>query len=170
MILKGYMMKKITLEEKFELLKAYKEGKRVEAHDKVIDTWYAKNCDVWDFDDGQYRIRLDHTFKFKVNDVLVYKGDANKSSPNLYTVMNIDNNGYTLNGDEFEKSPSIIEKEYINKRDVLWFFEIYDYTRKKYIMHPTRMTIPEINEELRANHDTFSWQPIYTLGFKLKEN
>ena len=84
--------------------------------------------------------------------------------------MNIDNNGYTLNGDEFEKSPSIIEKEYINKRDVLWFFEIYDYTRKKYIMHPTRMTIPEINEELRANHDTFSWQPIYTLGFKLKEN
>ena len=163
-------MKKITLEEKIEVIKAYSEGKVIEIYSKYSNKWLDKKFDIWDFDTEKYRIRLDHTFKFKVNDVLVYKGDADKSSPNLYTVMNIDNNGYTLNGDEFEKSPSIIEKEYINKRDVLWYFEIYDHISKKYFIHPTRMTIPEMDEEFEANHDTLSWQPIYTLGFKLKEN
>ena len=160
----------MTLEEKFELLKAYKEGKRVEVYDKITDMWYAKTCDVWDFGYGVYRIRSEQALKFKVHDNLVYRGDENKPSPAIYTVKDIDNNGYTLSGDEFEKSPSIIEKEYISERDVLWFFEIYDYITKKYTMSPTRMTIAEMDEELGANHDTLSWKPMYSLGFKLKES
>ena len=151
----------MTLEEKFELLKAYKEGKRVEVYDPASNKWCEKINDIWDFKYGQYRIKPSDTFKFKVNDVLVHKGDENKLSPSLYTVIDIDNTGYTLNGDEFEKSPSVIEKEYISERDVLWYFEIYDYVTKKYYMHSTRMTMAKMDEEFGTNHYTLSWQPIY---------
>ncbi len=37
-------------------------------------------------------------------------------------------------------------------------------------MLPTRMTMNEMDEEVGANHDTLSWKPIYSLGFKLKED
>ena len=163
-------MNKMTLKEKIEVIKAYAEGKIVEAYNEDNDRVLVKQHDVWDFEYDQYRIKPNDTFKFKVNDVLVYRGDADKPSPNLYTVMDIDNNDYTLNGDEFEKSPAIIEKEYISKRDVLWYFEIYDYMSKKYIMNPTRATTAEMDKEFAANHDTLMWKPIYALGFKLKEN
>lgn len=160
----------MTLEEKFELIKAYKEGKKVEVFDKASNMWYEKNCDVWDFEYGQYRIKFDPTFKFKVNDTLVCKEDASTPSPTIYTVMTIDNNGYTLNMGEFEKSPSIIEKEYLSERDVLWYFEIYDYISKEYSMYPKRITRAELEKEYAANHDTFSWKPMYVLGFTLKES
>lgn len=160
----------MTLEEKFELLKAYKEGKRVEVYDTMSNKWCEKIHDIWDFKYGQYRIKSTHTFKFKVNDNLVYRGDANTPSPTIYTVMNVDNNGYTLNMGEFEKSPSIIEKEYISERDVLWYFEIYDYVTKTWkLLTYRRFTISEADSEFGVQHDTLSWKPMYNLGFKLKE-
>lgn len=160
----------MTANEKVKVIKAFNEGKEVEIYSPYIANWKPLKDDIWNFEIYQYRIKPKRTFKFKVNDVLVYRGDENKPSPNLYTVMNIDNNGYTLNGDEFEKSPSIIEKEYISKRDVLWYFEIYNHDTKKYYMHSTRMTMAKMNEEFGTNHYMLSWQPIYALGFKLKEN
>lgn len=171
----------MTLEEKFELLKAYKEGKRVEVYDKIMDTWYAKACDVWDFDDGRYRIKPNHTFKFKVNDNLVYRGDANKPSPTIYTVMDVDHTGYTLNNGEFEKSPEVIEKEYISERDVLWYFEwrtskdqfvkdfevceIHNDTLK--VSKNYRLTIDEAIEVVRNTQYLIECFPMRVLGFRL---
>ena len=159
----------MTLEEKIEVIKAFSEGKAVEIY-TIHGWWEPKVQDVWDFEKCKYRVKPEQIFKFKVNDNLVYKGDENKPSPTIYTVTNIDNTGYTLSGDEFEKSPSIIEKEYISERDVLWYFEIYGYISKEYSMYPKRTTRAELEKEFGPNHYTLSWQPIYALGFKLKEN
>ena len=68
------------------------------------------------------------------------------------------------------RTPEYVEKEFINIKDILWYFKIYDHISKKYFIHPTRKTIPEMDEEFEANHDTLSWKPMYNLGFKLKEN
>lgn len=160
----------MIIERKIELLTAFEKGETVEIYHKPDGKWYKINHDIWNFQDGLYRIKPKHTFKFKVNDNLVCKEDANKPSPTIYTVINIDDTGYILNGGEFEKSPEIIEESYISEREVLWYFEVYDYIAKKYTMHPDRATIAEMDEEFGDNLDTLDWIPIYNLGFKLKEN
>lgn len=160
----------MTLEEKIEVIRAYDEGKEVEVYTPYIAYWKPLKDDIWNFEIYQYRIKPKRTFKFKVNDNLVYRGDAAKPSPTIYTVMHVDDTGYTLNNGEFEKSPEIIEKEFINVRDALWYFEIYDHVTKKYYMGSTRMTMAKMDEEFGANHYTLSWQPMYSLGFKLKGN
>lgn len=162
----------MTLEKKFELLKAYEEGKRIEVYDTMSNKWREKLQDIWDFNYCQYRIRSNDTLKFKVNDVLVHRGDANRPSPNLYTVMSIDNNGYTINGDEFEKSPSIIEKEYISERDVLWYFE-WRTAKGQFTTDPenSRLTVDEAIEIVKDFPNLVECYPIRVLGFRLpKEN
>lgn len=163
------MMKKITLEEKIELITAYAEGKAVEVYDKDSDEWFAKEYDAWDFDGYNYRIKPDETTKFAVGDTLVFMRVAGEPNPFRYTITEVTDDSYKFK----HISPISIEevdKGFISEKDVLWFFEIYDYATKKYSMHPTRMTMNEMDEEFGANHDTLSWQPMYNLGFKPKEN
>ena len=162
-------MQKITLEEKIKLITAYAEGKIVDAYDTLFQRWFAKGTDTWDFDREEYRIRPNSAPKFKVGDRLVYKSDEDYEGIEIYEVTEAAQEYYRLD-DMINRTPEYVEKEFINIKDVLWYFEVYDYTTKRYSMHPTRMTIPEINEELRANHNMLSWEPIYALGFKLKEN
>lgn len=162
-------MKKITLEEKIKLITAYAEGKPVEAYDTIFRRWFEKGTDTWDFDIEEYRIKPDETTKFAVGDVLVLIIAEGELCPTRYKVIGVSDNYY-----EFDcTSPYSIkeaDEDFINERGVLWYFEIYDYATKKYSMHPTRMTIPEMDEEFGAYHDTLSWKPVYSFGFKLKEN
>ena len=162
-------MKKITLEEKIELITAYAEGKIVDAYDTLFQRWFAKGTDTWDFDREEYRIRPNSAPKFRVGDRLVYKSDEGSKDVERYEVTEATQEFYRLD-DMINRTPEYVEKEFINIKDVLWYFEIYDYISKKYFIHPTRMTIPEMDEEFGAYHDTLSWKPIYDLGFKLKEN
>ena len=155
-------MKKITLEEKIKLITAYAEGKPVEAYDTIFRCWFEKGSDSWDFDIEEYRIKPEETTKFKVGDVLVFKRTAGKLSPFRYEVTEITDASYKFK----HVSPSPIEEvdeNFIDERDVLWYFEMYDYATKKYYMHPTRMTMAEMDEEFGANHDTLSWKPMYKL-------
>ena len=162
-------MKKITLEEKIELITAYAEGKIVDAYDTLFQRRFAKGTDTWDFDREEYRIRPNSAPKFRVGDRLVYKSDEGSKDVERYEVTEATQEFYRLD-DMINRTPEYVEKEFINIKDVLWYFEIYDYISKKYFIHPTRMTIPEMDEEFGAYHDTLSWKPIYDLGFKLKEN
>ena len=161
-------MKKITLEKKIELITAYAEGKAVEAYDTIFRQWFEKGTDTWDFDREEYRIRPNSAPKFKVGDKLVFKSDESRMNIGLYKVTEVTQESYTLD-DMRERTLEHVEKEFINVREVLWYFEIYDYAAKKYTMHPTRMTIPEMDRELASNN-TLSWEPIYALGFKIKGN
>lgn len=162
-------MQKITLEEKIELITAYAEGKPVEAYDTIFRRWFEKGTDTWDFDREEYRIKLSEDTKFKVGDVLVFIGDVNTLDIDTYEIIEI-KQGYYRFSDRSLRPVEEVEKEFINIKDVLWYFEIYDYATKRYSMHPVRRTIPEMDEVFAANHDTLSWQPMYSLGFKLKEN
>ena len=159
----------MTLEEKIEVIKAYAEGKAVEVYDEDSDEWFAKQRNVWDFEEGKYRIKPKETAKFAVGDVLVFTRAAETSNPTMYKVIGIQQDYYEFNN----MTPRPIEGVdigYANIKDVLWYFEIYDYATKKYSMHPTRMTMAKMDEEFGTNHDTLSWKPMYSLGFKLKED
>ena len=162
-------MKKITLEEKIEVIRAYAEGKPVEVYDKDDNKWYAHRFDAWDFEDFKYRIKPDKTPKFKVGDRLVYKSDEGYEGIEVYEVTEATQEYYRLD-DKVNKTPEYVEEKFINERDALWCFTIYDYVSKRYSICLFRKTIPEMDEEFGAHHDTLSWKPIYNLGFKLKEN
>jgi hypothetical protein len=159
----------MTTEEKIELITAYAEGKIVDAYDTIFQRWFAKGTDTWDFDREEYRIRPNSAPKFKVGDSLVYKSDEGYKDIEVYKVTEATQEFYRLD-DMVNKTPEYVEKEFINERDVLWCFNIYDYVSKRYSICLFRKTIPEMDKEFAANHDTLMWKPIYALGFKLKEN
>lgn len=159
----------MTLEEKIEVIRAYAEGKPIEYFSKFHNNWFDKIHNIWDLEEGKYRIKPDETTKFSVGDILVFKRSAGQPNPFRYEITEVTDGSYKFK----HVSPSLIEEadeNFINERDALWYFEIYDYATKKYSMHPTRMTMNEMDEEFGANHDTLSWQPMYNLGFKLKDN
>ncbi len=167
--IKGEIMKKITLEEKIELITAYAEGKIVDAYDTIFKRWFAKGTDTWDFDGEEYRIRPNSAPKFRVGDRLVYKSDEGSKDVERYEVTEATQEYYRLN-DMINRTPEYVEKEFINIKDVLWHFKLYDYATKNYSIHPNRMTISEMKEELPAKRIVISWEPAYSLGFKLKDN
>lgn len=169
MILKGYMMKKITLEEKIELITAYAEGKIVDAYDTIFQRWFAKGTDTWDFDREEYRIRPNSAPKFKVGDRLVYKSDEGSKDVERYEVTEATQEFYRLDN-MVNKTPEYVEKEFINIKDVLWYFELFDFISKELHIYPTRISMSDINKELAPYHDVLMWKPMYSFGFKLKEN
>ncbi|WXG60595.1 hypothetical protein VB002_02975 [Campylobacter concisus] len=160
----------MTLKEKIEVIRAYAEGKPVEVYVKSINQWINKSENRWDFEEGKYRIKPNEATKFKVGDRLVYKSDEDYTGGILvFEVTRVTKKSCILDG-SMEKTHKFMKEEFIDERDVLWYFEFYDYSTKKYSMHPTRMTMNEMDKEFGAHHDTLSWQPMYHLGFRLKED
>lgn len=160
----------MTLEEKLEVIKAYAEGKVVEVYTEDRGEGHAKQHDIWDFEYSQYRIKPEETApKFKVGDIVVRECDEDWVMPDRRTIERL-KDGICLFADGSDIEIEDLERYYVNERDALWYFEFYDYATKKYSMHPTRMTIPEMDKEYVSNHDAFMWEPMYSLGFKLKEN
>lgn len=161
-------MKKMTLEEKLEVIKAYAEDKAVEIY-TIHGWWEPKVEDVWDFNKCIYRVKPEATTKFKVGDIVVRECDEDWMMPDRRTV-GVLRNGVCIFTDGSDMKIEDLDIHYVNERDVLWYFELYDYATKKYSIHPTRMTIPEMDKEYASNHDTLKWVPMYNVGFKLKDN
>lgn len=159
----------MTLKETIEIIKAYAEGKPIEVYAKSINQWINKSNNIWDLEEGIYRINHNFAPKFKAGDVLVFIGDVNTTDVITYEIIEV-KQGYYLFNNTSRRPIEEVEKEYVSERDVLWYFEFYDYSTKEYSLSSTRMTISEINDKFGAYHDTHSWQPMYNLGFKLKEN
>lgn len=162
-------MKKITLEEKIKLITAYAEGKPVEAYDTIFRQWFEKGTDTWDFDIEEYRIKSDETTKFKAGDVLVLIIAEGELCPTRYKIIEVTENCY-----EFDCTSPIsikeVDKDFINERDVLWYFELYNRPDKEYSLSSCRNTMGQADKDFSPYIDTHSWQPMYNLGFKLKEN
>lgn len=160
-----------TLQEKIAVLKAMEEGSTIQYSetDGEENDWEDLKTSELDFSYYTYRIKPNETTKFKVGDNLVFKMDENKVGPVIYKVIKVKENFYDFyNTSPYAKNEA--EQDFIDERDVLWYFEFYDYSTKKYSMHPTRMTMNEMDKEFGAHHDTLSWQPMYHLGFRLKED
>lgn len=163
------MMKKITLEEKIEVIRAFSEGKPVEGCNKEVGLWEDKVYDIWDFDDCKYRIKPEATTKFKSGDVLLAKEDEYQSNPARFEISNIKQGCYCFK-DYMDKPINDIDRDYVNERDVLWYFETYDISAKTYAMTFTRKNITEADKEFAPYKNSMKWQPMYSLGFKLKES
>lgn len=167
----------MTLKEKIAILEAMEKGSTIQYSeadgetDRETDEWRDLTTTELDFDVYTYRVKHEGNpdAKFKVGDKLVYKSDGDLGIIDRYEVTEVGQEYYKLDG-ILNKPREAAELEFINVRDVLFYFEIYDHVSKKYSMHPTRMTMPEMDKEYGANHNTLSWQPMYSLGFKLKEN
>lgn len=115
-------MNKMTLKEKIEVIKAYAEGKAVEVYDEDSDEGLAKKHDIWDFEYSQYRIKPEATTKFKVGDVLLAKEDEYQSNPTRFEVTDVKLECYCFK-DHLDIPIIDVDKNYINERDVIWFFE-----------------------------------------------
>ena len=161
----------MTLEEKIKIITAYHNKETVERLYEYdgVEVWQPVGLDAWNFELGQYRIKPNSAPKFKAGDRLVYKSDEGYEDIEVYEVTEATQEYYRLD-DMINRTPEYVEKEFINERDVLWCFNIYDYVSKRYSICLFRKTIPEMDKEFAANHDTLMWKPIYALGFKLKEN
>ena len=163
---------KMTANEKVDVVNAFYEGKGriVQVFNNATNRWEDVYFQIWDFEHNQYRIKpTKRTNKFDVGDTLVFKRVAGQPSPFRYEITEVTDDSYKFK----HVSPSLIEEadeNFINERDALWYFEIYDHNDKKYYMHSTRKTIPKMDEEFEAYRDKLSWEPMYNLGFKLKEN
>lgn len=170
MILKGYMMM-MTLEEKIKIITAYHNKETVERLYEYdgVEVWQPVGLDAWNFELGQYRIKPNSAPKFKVGDSLVYKSDEGYKDIEVYKVTEATQEYYRLD-DMVNKTPEYVEKEFINIKDALWYFEIFDFISREGHIYPTRITMSDINKELAPYHDALMWKPVYSLGFKLKEN
>ena len=161
----------MTLEEKIEIIKAFSEGKPVEGCNKEVGLWEDKVYDIWDLDDCKYRIKPETTTKFKAGDVLLAKEDEYQSNPARFEVSDIKQGCYCFK-DYMDKPINDIDRDYINERDVLWFFEGKTIYCDKWtiLCDISRQRIPNMEELYKRQPDAIVWQPIYSMGFKLKED
>lgn len=161
----------MTLEEKIEVIKAYAEGKPIEFFSKFHNNWFDKIHDIWYFEEGEYRIKPEETAKFKAGDVLLAKKDEHQANPTRFEVTDIKLGHYCFK--DHLGAPIIdVDKNYINERDVLWFFEGKTIYGDKWsiLCDLSRQRIPNMEELYKRQSDAIVWQPIYSIGFKLKEN
>ena len=164
-------MKKITLEEKIEVIRAFSEGKPVEGCNKEVGLWEDKVYDIWDFDDCKYRIKPEAVAKFKAGDVLLAKKDEHQANPTRFEVTDVKLGCYCFK-DHLDIPIIDVDKNYINERDALWFFEGKTIYGDKWsiLCDLSRQRIPNMEELYKRQSDAIVWQPIYSIGFKLKEN
>lgn len=161
----------MTLEEKMKVIKAFSEGKAVEIYSEYSEKWLDKHFDVWDFEEQKYRIKPEETAKFKAGDVLLAKKDEHQANPTRFEVTDIKLGHYCFK--DHLGAPIIdVDKNYINERDVLWFFEGKTIYGDKWsiLCDFSRQRIPNMEELYKRQSDAIVWQPIYSIGFKLKEN
>lgn len=164
-------MREMTLEEKIEVIKAFSEGKPIEVYNEDEDVWEAKIYDDWNFEEGKYRKKPEAAAKFKAGDVLLAKKDEHQATPTRFEVTDIKLGHYYFK--DHLGAPIIdVDKNYINERDVLWFFEGKTIYGDKWsiLCDFSRQRIPDMEELYKGQPDAIFWQPIYSIGFKLKEN
>ena len=165
------MMEKMTLKEKLEVIRGYAEGKPIEVYNEDENVWEAKIYDDWNFEEGKYRIKPEAVAKFKAGDVLLAKEDEYQANPTRFEVSDIKQGCYCFK-DYKDKPINDIDRDYINERDVLWFFEGKTIYGDKWsiLCDFSRQRIPDMEELYKRQSDAIVWQPIYSMGFKLKEN
>ncbi|QPH88712.1 hypothetical protein [Campylobacter concisus] len=160
---------RMTTEGKMEVIKAFSEGKPVEIY-TIHGWWETKVNDVWDFQKCIYRIKPEETApKFKVGDKIVLIRDEGKASPIINTLTEMCNDRVRLNSCS-ELSLRELCERYTSVENVLWYFETYDCTTKKWgLITAWRFTIKEADKEFASSHHITKWRPMYALGFALKE-
>ena len=174
----------MKLEEKIELLTAYaKDKKLVEVYDENTDSWMIKVFDIWDFENGKYRIKSKIESKFKAGDVLVHRDLIGEplSERNLLTVSSIDipSKQYVFI-DGSTKDISEVDEEYIEafSENTLWYFEfklkdvgwITPADNKRMTFTDASFTsLISLNYSDLKDKAVLDRRILFSLGFQLKE-
>ena len=165
----------MTTEEKVKVIRAYDNGEDIEytSIDSVVEEFWGKLLSPeFDFSRFKYRVKSNKKFKtiFRLGDVVVYKSEVGYPIPDRYEITKILKDGYELD-DTIFRSIEYCEKEFINERDVLWYFEVYDSTQGRWsIFDVGRLTIDEMTKEYAPYDDHIhKFRPFYTLGFSMRE-
>lgn len=160
-----------TLKEKITILEAMEKGLAIQYSetDGETDDWEDLKTSELDFELYTYRVKSQVKRKFRTGDVLVNKAEENKPNPPLFLVEEASDEGYILDKSVITDLETI-ESEFVLVSEVLWYFEVCDLLSKKCVFRLIRTTMSEMDKEFAARCDTFSWQPMYALGFKLKES
>lgn len=167
-----------TLKEKIKILEAMDRGETIQYSetDGETDEWEDLKTSELDFDLYTYRVkpnskpRTNPDARFKVGDVLVLITAEGELCPTRYKVIGVSDNYY-----EFDcTSPYSIkeaDEDFINERDVLWYFEVYDSCQGRWsIFDVGRLTIDEMTKEYAPYDDHIhKFRPFYTLGFSMRE-
>lgn len=167
-----------TLKEKIKILEAMDRGETIQYSetDGETDEWEDLKTSELDFDLYTYRVkpnskpRTNPDARFKVGDVLVLIIAEGELCPTRYKVIGVSDNYY-----EFDcTSPYSIkeaDEDFINERDVLWYFEVYDSHQGRWsIFDVGRLTIDEMTKEYAPYDDHIhKFRPFYTLGFSMRE-
>lgn len=165
------------MKEKIAVLKAIDKGLPIQYSetDGETDEWEDLKTTELDFDLYTYRVKPNSKPKtnpdarFKIGDVLVRKTAENMLNPTRFLVKKVFDDEYVLESSTITDR-EVIEDMFVSEKDVLWYFEFYDYASKEYSLSSTRNTIEKADKDFAPYHDTFKWQPMYLLGFRLKEN
>lgn len=163
-----------TLKEKTAILEAMEKGLAIQYSktDGETDDWEDLKTSELDFALYTYRVNPNENFKntFRLGDVVVYKSEVGYPVPDRYEITKILKDGYELD-DTIIRSIEYCEKEFINERDVLWYFEVYDSNQGRWsIFDVGRLTIDEMTKEYAPYDDHIhKFRPFYTLGFSMRE-
>ena len=160
-----------TTSEMIEIIKAYDAGKPIQYTDtngEVEEDW--KDKDTYTFNFTAYTYRIKPNPKFKVGDKVVLISNEGKACPPISSLTKLYDDTVYLS--YYGKcSLQELHTYYINIEDVLWYFETYDYTTKKWgLVTAWRFTIKEADKEFASSHHITKWRPMYALGFALNEN
>lgn len=165
----------MTTEEKIEVIRAYDNGEDIEYTniDSVVEEfWGILLAPEFDFSRFKYRVKSNEKIKttFRLGDVVVYKSEAGYPTPERYEITKVLKDGYELD-ETIIRSTEYCEKEFINERDVLWYFEVYDSLHGRWsIFDAGRLTIDEMTKEYAPYDDHIhKFRPFYTLGFSMRE-
>lgn len=156
---------RMIMERKIELLTAFEKGKTVEIYHKPDGKWYKVNHDIWDFQDGTYRIKPIEDNAFKIGDVLVEKAEEGKANPKLYKCIDIGRNQVYYFEDGSVLAKELVNSKFINIADVLWFFTGVTSEDTHKLLNTTMETIREVQEYYKDSIRDIT--PMYSIGFRL---
>lgn len=159
----------MTTQEKIDIIKFYDEGREIEIRCKDSDNAWSKYdnnlCGDFDFKAFEYRI---NPRKFKVGDVVISKKQEGKMlyQHTMETIDDIRIDFYIVNGGSHLSFEN--EDRFIKINELLWYFESLGqdgYWKKTNI----RMSFLEAKKEFENDESVLRYEPIYAMGFRLKQ-
>ncbi|OCS09366.1 hypothetical protein CFTD6783_08340 [Campylobacter fetus subsp. testudinum] len=173
----------MTTEEMIEVMQAFERGEKIELSDVDADNWVYTRLPSWNFEDYKYRIKPKEEkkkSKFKVGDKIVHKElcdgtPLNKDNSFLAIEdINLSENKYEVYNkrvDTFEFFDiKMIDENYVNIDDCLWYWEYRDVISDSCYMYSTRLN-KAAYKNLCTNRDwDLDFEPIYQLGARLPKD
>lgn len=171
----------MTTREMIEVMEAFERGEVIEAEIKGTGMYEECVTPDWNWDYMIYRIKPKEEekikTKFKKGDEIVHKEFCNGAPLNknndffIIEDINLSENKYEVYNkwiDAFEFfNIEVIDENYINTDDCLWYWEYFDNNYKAFIKTEFRYNKKDCIDYLQKATSDLTPTPIYQLGARL---